>query len=293
MQRLIDFIENKQLEKFEYGLPESVDTTALLDAIAESTRENFKRQFVREPHHHHGYRASMLGQNVWLQVWNKFYEQPKTMRNIGKRKLLEGLEFEEYLYMVMCQLGYYGNINRQTNLEYKLSDDIKITGHPDFIVTCPDTGTKTIIECKEVESKRYKSMLSSGMGLQYEVQLMLYMNITGYNGGWIISNRDTKEMAYIKCAVDQSMLAQAYLYTIHLHQLEKFEDAYAIFPVPKPTRHARSQTRYIPYYFYTNKGELHPIVDRLYTYESNEGKFTATGYNFPDAYKDYEPNDFR
>lgn len=296
MERLIDFIDNKQNDVFDYGLPEETDVSSILDCIAESTRKNFRDQFVHEPNHSASgaYRASMLGRNIWLQIYDKFATGPvvSTMTNNGKRKLLEGLEFEEYIYMLLLQLGYT-DINRQSSIKTKITDEIFVTGHPDFIVSCPDTNKRFIIECKEVESKRFKQMLGNdGPGMQYETQLQLYMSELQLPGMWIISNRDTKELAYIPCAIDAQLMAQTFLYTVHLHQLKSFEEAYTVFPVPKPKGHARSEYRYVPYYFYVRKGLLHPVTEKLYQIDTNEnGSFIVTGYNFPEEYKEYEPRD--
>lgn len=287
MQKIIDFVNGGQYASFEYQELDHVDD--ILDEIARSTRKFYHRQFVKDvPHtNEHGYHASSIGRNIWLQLFDKFFDVPDTLDWISKRKQLQGLVFEEEVYMLLNYLGML-KIDRQSHYSWVFGN-ITLQGHPDFIITDPDSGP-FILECKEVDDKKYKRMLKEGMGLQYEMQLAFYMHATTFPGMWLVSNRDTKEMFALPYTPDYQRFGNCIIYMQNLDTCPSFDEAFSIFPVPRPVRHGKSNYRYIPYYYYQRKGVLHPVARMLYDIDTNErDSYIVTGYNFPVEYKAYEP----
>lgn len=285
MQKIIDFVQEGQNSLFSYL--EVEDYRDVLEDVSKSTRDFYNKQFFNKPRHAKGFRASMLGQNIWVQLWNKFFDSIDTTTWLAKRKLLEGLEFEEFVYVLLRHLGYTV-IERQSSLK-KEHNGLTITGHPDFVIQDED-GTQFVLECKEVESKRFKRYQKEGMGLQYEMQLALYQDVLQAPGLWLVSNRDTKELMAIPYTIDWQQYATALIYTEHLNEVKSFDEAFGIFPVPRPIRHGKSNYRYVPYFYYQSKGVLHPVAHKLYQIDKNENdSYIVTGYNFPDGFQQHSP----
>lgn len=235
-------------------------------------------------------RASQIGSCVWLQAWDKFYGSvfDDFITFQKKRKLLDGLFFEEYVAWMLDYLGY--KVERQVDVTYRMSglSNFSISGHPDFVATGEDG--KFVVECKEVDDKRFKDIIRNGPGKQYEMQLAVYCDHLKLPGCWLVCNRATKEIAFIPCTIDYQLLAHTVLAVYELDRLGSFNQMYETFAAPKPVRHARTNNFYIPYYLYVGKKQLHPVVELLYNWTENEkGSYVITSYNYPDEYKDYEP----
>ena len=293
MKALTDYIAVGQYQPYKF--PELKDgrvpfeTAAIINEIGESIKKILKDQLIKEPARTGVYRASMLGRDIWLSIYEKFHEgvefQPSCLQ---KAMHLEGLFFEEELYYILTTLGYT-NINRQCTVKYTHAH-LEFSGHPDFIVEHPTDG-KTIIECKAVSDKRWKRMQKDGPGRQYDLQLQFYYDrVQPDNALWVVRNRDTKEIMWIPFEYNPAALALSYVYMEHFDKLETYEDAFRTFEVQEPIRHNASKYRYVPYWYYVAKGQLHPVVNDLYKVTTNErNTYVVTGYNFPDAVKEYEP----
>lgn len=294
MKALKAFVSEEQHGMFEYEKLRNgripFESAACVNECGEQIKRAMKNSWVHPPKYEGSeYRASMLGRNIWLSVWDKFKvgtDEPDYTW-VSNWKMFYGYVFEEMVYYLLCRLGYK-NIQRQISLEEKIMDGVVITGHPDFLVEHDDG--KTLIECKARSNEQFKRMLNSGPGMQYHLQLQFYHHkIQPDQSLWLIQNRDTMELAIIDFKYDVTTLAKPYLYMIHLHNLSSYLDAFRVFPVPAPSRHQASKYRYVPYWFYIRKGILHPVVHDLYKVEQNEkGTNVITGYNFPKEVKEYE-----
>jgi hypothetical protein len=166
-----------------------------------------------------------------------------------------------------------------------------IKGHPDFICEDPNTKERFIVETKHCGEPVFNQYKKSGMkNEQYLTQLSLYCYSLKCNGVWFIRNASTGELLVIPLTEDYmpiSAVVDTITFVANLHSAKTFEEILVQYP-PPPLRERKDGTYYIQPSMYISKGVLHPACS-LYDYRYEDDKVIATGYNYPNSIKEFEP----
>jgi hypothetical protein len=280
MDRLISFLGKS---------PEEQTLTSLVDpevvgAVASDMSANIINQFIPEDWNKGGgaiMRASSLDKPAVLLAWEQFNREAVVQQELTLRTrsyFLSGLVFETLVYYLLTDLGY--KVDRQREVRLNLGGDLQISGHVDFVCTCPDTGKVFGVETKEWGDSKHSQVLEKGVtDTRYLTQIAVYRHLLDIPFVFLGNNRDTRELTlYIP---DDDILTIAFGEAVRkvlmVLECKQWEDIfyYAAPPVPVPETYQRKPTGrfYVPF-------SMKDVQHLFYELSYEKTKYSGGGYRW-------------
>lgn len=288
MEKLLQLCELFNTTGFTYP---TNNKNEILSEMTDMYRSVLAGQYFTEEKYTSGvFGASQLGKPNVVLLWDHYFGAQESNPSFAqKRKWKDGHLFELDVYYYLRRLGYQHIQHQATVKVFDL-----INGHPDMVVTDPDTGKRFIVECKHVSDSRYKQYQKNGMSQsrQYQVQLAMYCTHLNCGGLWVVGNTDTGEIMAIpileaEVPAYNKLVMEALVAPALANKHEHFWQCLETVRPPKPLKR-KDGTYYIPPSMYLGKGTLHPAC-ALYEFYMEDGKVYVTGYNYPNEAKQWEP----
>jgi len=235
--------------------------------------------------------VSQLGKPAICTAWDYFYgketrdEVPWSM----KRKWLGGHSFELWVYYLLRRMNYEVEHQAEVNVCDSISH-----GHPDFVVTSPYDGSTFVLECKHMKDSNFKQYKKKGMyNEQYITQLALYCYACQCEGAWIIGNTDTGECLCLPFTdlhkkANENYVVRAMKIAGVVQSSENFASCLQYIKLP-PHLKTKDGRFYPPPTMYIGSGRLHPAAYLWNIEVTDDGKYSITGYNYPNEAKQFQP----
>lgn len=291
MQKLLQFF--KQCNDTEFIYPGSVELkNEVLGTATDMFQSAFSNCYLVEKKYESGvFGCSQLGKPAIVTAWDYFYGVEKSPPSFAlQRKFYLGHMFELDVCYYLMRLGY--SVQHQVNVQVSPL----VQGHPDFVITDPQTQVRCVVECKHVDDARYKHYKKRGMDNQsYATQLALYCSHLKCDGVWVIGNACTGEMMAIPLPYNDvevlygELIARAHTITITCKSCETFEEALKSGVAPPSPRRRKDGSFFIPPEMYMGKGKLHPACS-LYDFIEEDGKYYVQNLNYPVEARGLEPD---
>lgn len=291
MDKLIQFF--KQFNTHEFILPQSTEVkNELLESMTDLYRSALVKNYLNEDVYESGvFGCSQMGKPAIITAWDYYYNTNYPKPTFAqKRKWFEGHLFETNVFYYLHRLGY--EVQHQVDIE--INEYIK--GHPDFLVTDPQTQRRFVVECKHVDDTRYKHYLKYGMdSQQYQTQLGLYCSALKCDGAWVIGNACTGEIMVIPVIYEQilklygDLMIRSFWITGVCKSSDSLVEVLKKGLEPPKPRRRKDGTFYIPPELYMKKKVLHPAC-AIYDFYEKDDKYYVVGLNYPEEARGYEPD---
>lgn len=296
MERLLNFINKAQEEQ----VLDTLTDPAVVGELAADLADCVTTQFIPEAHNVGGgsiFRASALDSPAVLLAWAHFnkdtiIQQELTLRT--RSYFLSGIVFETLVYYVLRQLGY--QVDRQRVVNIEIASGFVISGHVDFVCTCPDTGQVFGVETKEWADGKHSQVLASGVqDTRYLTQIAIYRNALQIPFIFVGGNRDSREL--VAYAPDDDILTIAFGEAVRkvlmVANCTRWEDILTMTAPPPPVAEIfkRKPTgRWLP--CFSMKEAAHLFYELSYEkspYSGGGYKWYVTDYKYPPGYEHLKP----
>lgn len=263
--------------------PSPIDMVQPMSSFAKDVGRMWKQESERQ--YPAVFRSSALGKHPFLLAWDHFHNNAPSYYNVKTYwKFMTGYAFELHMQIVMQQIGI--TYREQQYIEYQIND-LTIGGTIDFVLE-----GKYILELKCVNSSRFKDWSSKGYvdDPKYTMQLAMYCTRLQLPGYFVVCNVDTGDIElfpFDHTKFENAILSKLGVLYFIKNCNEWWQTLEKIEPPAPPQR--KDGTYYLPPFMYQSAGVPHPATC-IYDYHHNdEGKYIVTGYNYPEAAKQWEP----
>lgn len=296
MQRLINFLSKPTDQQVLVSLGVANFTGRLAADMGQAVID----QFIPEEWNQDGgavFRASSLDKPAVLLAWEHYNRELVIQQEITLRTrsyFLSGVVFETLIYYLLLELGY--EVERQRTVSLTLGGNINISGHVDFVCTCPDTGLVFGVETKEWGDSKHQAVLDKGVtDTRYLTQISIYRNLLDIPFVFLGGNRDTRELTLYVPDDDILTIAfgEAVRKVLMVNECKQWEDilTMAAPPAPVPEQFKRRYTGrfYVPFSMKDVQHIFYELSFEKSMYSGGGYRWYVTDYKYPSHLSHLKP----